>query len=88
MHSTGRSQPCGRRRARASTSPDERSQFDGMFRQIETTFVQAARDAFKNAFLIAAAFAFVAAALLVVDARRPALAAIVAGCASPARRRS
>ena len=67
------------RRARPSVKPDERSQFDAMFRQIETTFVAAARDAFANAFLIAAALAFVAAALLIVEARAAALAAIAAG---------
>ena len=67
------------RRARPSVKPGERSQFDAMFRQIETTFVAAARDAFANAFLIAAALAFVAAALLIVEARAAALAAIATG---------
>jgi MFS family permease len=67
------------RAVRPTIKEDERSQFDSMFGQIETTFVQAARGAFENAFLIAAAFAFAAAALLVFEARRAALAAIVAG---------
>src|SRR5262249_30138812 len=69
----------GARGARLDGKADERARFDSMFRQIETTFVQAARSAFKNAFLIAAAFAFAAAALLLFEARRAALAAIVAG---------
>jgi predicted MFS family arabinose efflux permease len=67
------------RRARPSVKPEERTQFDAMFHRIETTFVTAARDAFQNAFLIAAALAFAAAALLIVEARKAALAAIVAG---------
>jgi len=67
------------RAARADVKADEQARFDAMFRQIETTFVAAARDAFQNAFLIAAALAFVAAALLLFEARRAAIAALVAG---------
>ena len=65
--------------ARATVKPAERPRFDVMFHRIEETFVAAARDAFANAFLIAAALAFAAAALLVVDARRAAIAGIAAG---------
>jgi predicted MFS family arabinose efflux permease len=65
--------------ARAAVKPTEHARFDAMFRQIEETFVAAARDAFANAFLIAAALAFAAAALLIVDARAAAIAALVAG---------
>jgi len=67
------------REARPDVKASERSRFDEMFGRIETTFVAAARDAFEKAFLIAALLAFAAAALLVVDARGPALAAIAAG---------
>ena len=67
------------RSARAGVKASERSRFDEMFGRIETTFVAAADDAFQNAFVIAALLAFAAAALLVVDARPAALAAIVAG---------
>jgi predicted MFS family arabinose efflux permease len=67
------------RGARPGVKASERSRFDEMFGRIETTFVAAARDAFQKAFLIAALLAFAAAALLVVDARAPALAAIAAG---------
>lgn len=69
----------GASRARATVKPAERPRFDAMFHRIEETFVAAARDAFANAFLIAAALAFAAAALLVVDARRAAIAGIAAG---------
>jgi MFS family permease len=65
--------------ARATVEASEHSRFDAMFRQIEETFVAAARDAFANAFLIAAALAFAAAALLIVDARAAAIAGLVAG---------
>ena len=70
--------------ARAAVKPSEHARFDAMFRQIEETFVAAARDAFANAFLIAAALAFAAAALLIVDARAAAIAA--AGCGRMRRR--
>jgi hypothetical protein len=65
--------------ARATVDPAERAKFDAMFHRIEETFVAAARDAFANAFLIAAALAFAAAALLVVEARAAAIAGIAAG---------
>ena len=65
--------------ARATVDPAERPKFDAMFQRIEETFVAAARDAFANAFLIAAALAFAAAALLVVEARAAAIAGIAAG---------
>jgi len=68
-------------KARPGIKADERSRYDAMFKQIETTFVSAARDAFRNAFLIAALLAFAAAALLIAEARTAALAAIVAGVA-------
>ncbi len=67
------------RSARGTVKPAERARFDAMFHRIEVTFVAAARDAFANAFLIAAALAFAAAALLVVDARSAAIAGIAAG---------
>src|SRR6059058_1193753 len=50
------------RSARPTLKPAERPRFDTMFHRIEETFVAAARDAFANAFLIAAAVAFAAAA--------------------------
>jgi MFS family permease len=67
------------RNARATVETAERTRFDAMFHRIEVTFVAAARDAFANAFLIAAALAFAAAALLIVEARSAAIAAIAAG---------
>ena len=67
------------RAARRQVEPADRPRFDAMFDRVETVFVGAAGDAFHRAFLIAAALAFLAALLLVVDARRAALAAIAAG---------
>jgi hypothetical protein len=68
-------------RARAKVTPNDRPRFDAMFDRVETVFVQAAADAFHRAFLIAAALAFLASLLLVVDARRAAVAAIAGGLA-------
>ncbi len=69
--------------ARAKVSPSDRSRFDAMLGRIETVFMGAAEEAFHSAFLIAAAFAFVAALLLIVDTRRRAMATalIAAGLA-------
>jgi hypothetical protein len=68
-------------RARGQVAPEDRPRFDAMFDRVETVFVAAAADAFHRVFLIAAALAFLAALLLVLDARRVALAAIVGACA-------
>src|SRR6266511_1698590 len=67
------------RTARRQVEPADRRRFDAMFDRVETVFVGAAGDAFHRAFLVAAALAFLAALLLVVDARRLALAVIAAG---------
>jgi hypothetical protein len=68
-------------RARGQVAPEDRPRFDAMFDRVETVFVAAAADAFHRVFLIAAALAFLAALLLVLDARRVALAAIAGACA-------
>ena len=69
------------RSARGQVAPEDRSRFDAMFDRVQTVFVAAAADAFHRAFLLATVLAFLAALLLVLDARRAALAAIVGGCA-------
>jgi MFS family permease len=48
----------------------DRPRFDAMFRRVETVFVEAAADAFHRAFLIAGAFALLAALILIRDAGR------------------
>jgi MFS family permease len=67
------------RTARKDVQPTDRTRFDAMFADVETVFVGAAADAFHRAFLIAAALAFLAALLLWLEARRIAVAAVVAG---------
>ncbi len=69
------------RRARRAVAPKDRAQFDEMFDRVETVFVTAAADAFHRAFLIAAALAFLAALVLVLEARRLALVAIAGAAA-------
>jgi MFS family permease len=67
------------RTARRKVPAKDRPRFDSMFDQVEIVFVGAAADAFHRALLISAALAFLAALLLVLDARRLALAAFAAG---------
>ena len=57
--------------------------FDAMFHRVETVFVEAAADAFHRTFLIAGAFAFLAALIMILDTGRLAwgLAMIAAGLA-------
>jgi len=69
------------RKARAGVPEADRTRFDAMFTRVETVFVAAAADAFHRAFLVAAALAFLAALLLIFEARRVAVAVIAAGAA-------
>jgi MFS family permease len=69
------------RSARNEVSAADRPRFDSMFHRVETVFVGAAADAFHRAFLIAAAFALLAALILIFDTARLAwgVAMIAAG---------
>jgi MFS family permease len=58
------------RSARNEVSAADRPRFDAMFHRVETVFVGAAADAFHRAFLIAAAFALLAALILILDTAR------------------
>ena len=71
------------RSARNEVSGADRPRFDAMFHRVETVFVGAAADAFHRAFLIAAAFALLAALILILDTGRLAwgLAMIAVGSA-------
>jgi len=66
---------------RAGVPAAERPRFDAMFARVETVFVGAASDAFHRAFLTAAALAFLAALLLIFEARRGAVAMLAVGAA-------
>jgi hypothetical protein len=71
------------RSARNEVSAADRPRFDSMFHRVETVFVGAAADAFHRAFLIAAAFALLAALILILNTARLAwgLAMIAVGLA-------
>jgi predicted MFS family arabinose efflux permease len=58
------------RSARREVSSTERPRFDAMFHRVETVFVGAATEAFHRAFLIAGAFALLAALILILDTGR------------------
>ena len=58
------------RSARDEVPGVDRPGFDSMFHRVETVFVGAAADAFHRAFLIAAAFALLAALILILDTAR------------------
>jgi hypothetical protein len=71
------------RSERAQVTSADRPRFDAMFHRVETVFVEAAADAFHRTFLIAGAFALLAALILVLGTGRLAwgLAMISAGFA-------
>jgi predicted MFS family arabinose efflux permease len=69
------------RTARSLVPLQDRPRFASMLDRVETVFVAAAADAFHRAFLIAAAMAFVAALLLILEAKRLAVFAVAAGVA-------
>ena len=60
--------------ARAKISPGERRPFAAMLNRVETVFVRAAAEAFRTAFLVAAALALAAALMAAYGPSRPLMA--------------